>query len=164
MGFHSMLVQVTWVGVMLTTIMAAAAIAYPLALPDCSDSCGDVEIPYPFGTIKHIFNKFLTYILCYNTFHVSFWFQQSVIAFGYCTSQLLLIDFFFNFFFTITDINECVFKDLNNCKSNQDCINEPGSYRCSCIGGYHPDGEACIADQPAPKSSLAINLTVGKYI
>ncbi|KAK7819978.1 wall-associated receptor kinase 1 [Quercus suber] len=60
------------------------------------------------------------------------------------------------------DINECVFKDLNNCKSNQDCINEPGSYRCSCIGGYHPDGEACVADQPAPKSSLAINLTVGK--
>nr|POE59622.1 wall-associated receptor kinase 5 [Quercus suber] len=62
------------------------------------------------------------------------------------------------------DINECVFKDLNNCKSNQDCINEPGSYRCSCIGGYHPDGEACVADQPAPKSSLAINLTVGAGI
>ena len=76
--------------------------------------------------------------------------------------QLLIIDFFF--FLTITDINECVLKDLNNCKSNQDCINEPGSYRCSCIGGYHPDGEACVADQPAPKSSLAINLTVGKYI
>ena len=28
MGFHSMLVLVTWVGVMLITIMAAAAIAY----------------------------------------------------------------------------------------------------------------------------------------
>ena len=52
MGFHSMLVLVTWVGVMLTPIMAAAAIAYPLALPNCSDSCGDVKIPYPFGTTE----------------------------------------------------------------------------------------------------------------
>ena len=32
--------------------MAAAAIAYPLALPNCSDSCGDVKIPYPFGTTE----------------------------------------------------------------------------------------------------------------
>ena len=52
MGFHSMLVLVTWVGVMLTAIMAAAAIAYPLALPNCTDSCGDVKIPYPFGTTE----------------------------------------------------------------------------------------------------------------
>ena len=37
----------------------------------------------------HIFNKFLTYILCYNTFHVSFWFQQFVIAFGYCIFSYL---------------------------------------------------------------------------
>ena len=52
MGFHSMLVLVTWVGVVLTAIMAAAAIAYPLALPNCPDSCGDVKIPYPFGTAE----------------------------------------------------------------------------------------------------------------
>uniref|UniRef100_A0A7N2LFS4 EGF-like domain-containing protein n=1 Tax=Quercus lobata TaxID=97700 RepID=A0A7N2LFS4_QUELO len=25
---------------------------------------------------------------------------------------------------------------------------------------YHADGEACVADQPAPKSSLAINLSI----
>ena len=57
MGFHSMLVLVTWVGVMLTAIMAAAAIAYPLALPNCSDSCGNVEIPYPFGTTEGCYRK-----------------------------------------------------------------------------------------------------------
>ena len=57
MGFHSMLVLVTWVGVMLTAIMAAAAIAYPLALPSCSDSCGDVKIPYPFGTTEGCYWK-----------------------------------------------------------------------------------------------------------
>ena len=57
MGFHSMLVLVTWVGVMLTAIMAAAAIAYPLALPNCSDSCGDLKIPYPFGTTEGCYWK-----------------------------------------------------------------------------------------------------------
>ena len=57
MGFHLMLVLVTWVGVMLTAIMAAAAIAYPLALPNCSDSCGDVKIPYPFGTTEGCYWK-----------------------------------------------------------------------------------------------------------
>ena len=57
MGFHSMLVLVTCVGVMLTPIMAAAAIAYPLALPNCSDSCGDVKIPYPFGTTEGCYRK-----------------------------------------------------------------------------------------------------------
>ena len=57
MGFYSMLVLVTWVGVMLAAIMAAAAIAYPLALPNCSDSCGDVKIPYPFGTTEGCYWK-----------------------------------------------------------------------------------------------------------
>uniref|UniRef100_A0A7N2MI59 Wall-associated receptor kinase galacturonan-binding domain-containing protein n=1 Tax=Quercus lobata TaxID=97700 RepID=A0A7N2MI59_QUELO len=57
MGFHSMLVLVTCVGVMLRAIMAAAAIAYPLALPNCSDSCGDVKIPYPFGTTEGCYRK-----------------------------------------------------------------------------------------------------------
>ncbi|XP_075647667.1 wall-associated receptor kinase 2-like [Castanea sativa] len=57
MGFHSMLVLVTWVGVMLTAIMAAAAIAYPLALPNCPDRCGDVKIPYPFGTREGCYRK-----------------------------------------------------------------------------------------------------------
>ena len=57
MGFYSMLVLVTWVGVVLTAIMAAAAIAHPLALHNCSDRCGDVEIPYPFGTTEGCYWK-----------------------------------------------------------------------------------------------------------
>ncbi|XP_065618013.1 wall-associated receptor kinase 2 [Quercus suber] len=37
--------------------MAAAAIAYPFALPNCPDSCGDVKIPYPFGTSEGCYRE-----------------------------------------------------------------------------------------------------------
>ena len=34
----------------LLAIVATAIIAFPIALPNCPDSCGNVKIPYPFGT------------------------------------------------------------------------------------------------------------------
>ena len=52
MGFHSKHVQVIRVGVILSAIMAAAITAFPIALPNCPDSCGNVKIPYPFGTTE----------------------------------------------------------------------------------------------------------------
>ena len=52
MGFLGMLMQVIWVGVILSATMAAAAIAFPIARPNCSDRCGNVEIPYPYGTTE----------------------------------------------------------------------------------------------------------------
>ena len=54
-------------------------------------------------------------------------------------------------------------KNDTSCKSNQKCVNLPGSFNCVCLEGYHPDTDACVADQPARKSSLAINLAVGEY-
>jgi hypothetical protein len=48
MGFHRMLMKLIWVGVLLSG-MAAAGVAAQLAHPNCSDRCGDVEIPFPFG-------------------------------------------------------------------------------------------------------------------
>ena len=44
--------QVIWVGVILSAIMAATATVFPIALPNCPDSCGNVTIPYPFGTTE----------------------------------------------------------------------------------------------------------------
>ena len=52
MGFLGMLMQVIWVGVILSATMAAAAIAFPIALPKCPEICGNVKIPYPFGTTE----------------------------------------------------------------------------------------------------------------
>ncbi|KAM3683915.1 hypothetical protein ACJW31_11G001100 [Castanea mollissima] len=59
------------------------------------------------------------------------------------------------------DINECEDEKKNTCKSNQKCVNVASSFNCVCKEGYHPYTEACVADQPARKSSIAINLAVG---
>ena len=49
MGFHRILVQLTWVGVISSVMVAATDTQFPSALPDCPDRCGDLQIPYPFG-------------------------------------------------------------------------------------------------------------------
>ena len=50
--------QVTWVvGVILSEMAAAAIAAFPLALPNCTDRCGDIRIPYPFGLTEGCYLK-----------------------------------------------------------------------------------------------------------
>ena len=68
-----------------------------------------------------------------------------------------------------TDIDECK-EQKNNCTSKQICVNNPGSFECSCKNGYHMDESegVCVPVQPASpptgQSSLAIYLAVGEYI
>nr|POE62642.1 wall-associated receptor kinase 1 [Quercus suber] len=65
-----------------------------------------------------------------------------------------------NPYLSCQDIDECDAKEhphLNNCTSYQYCVNELGSFHCSCMEGYHSDGETCVPD----KSSLTNKLTVG---
>uniref|UniRef100_A0A2N9FHY9 EGF-like domain-containing protein n=1 Tax=Fagus sylvatica TaxID=28930 RepID=A0A2N9FHY9_FAGSY len=63
------------------------------------------------------------------------------------------------------DIDEC--NGRNNCTNKEVCVNDPGSYHCRCITGYHRDGDggACVPDQPSGQRtgqlSLAMNLAVG---
>ncbi|XP_030959257.1 putative wall-associated receptor kinase-like 16 [Quercus lobata] len=293
MGFYRMLVQVTWVGVILSVVMAAAATEYQVALPDCPKKCGNVTIPYPFGMTEdcHLNDTARNFLVKCNLSdptaqpkigvlkvtnisiegeinilkprnldssqnvtdgncfgigccqmkipeglkHVSFKaysFNQykNVFDFSPCSYAFIIQEDKFKFSkgkltslrktkrlpmvldwavgderceaaqkkenylcganskcvdlnFTsgpgyrcdcedgyegnpylkdgCQDINECEVEKNNTCKSKEKCVNVPGSYHCECIEGYHLDMEACVADQPARKSSLAINLSVG---
>jgi len=50
-----------------------------------------------------------------------------------CHDMLCIIDFHF-----CTDINECDSAAENNCTELQSCMNNPGSFSCSCLTGYRP--------------------------
>ncbi|XP_025084650.1 fibrillin-1-like isoform X2 [Pomacea canaliculata] len=43
-----------------------------------------------------------------------------------------------------TDINECLYVDLNTCnRTSEDCNNYPGGFNCSCKAGYSMIGQTC---------------------
>jgi len=65
MGFIGILIQFTWVAVVLFEL-TAAAVAFPTALPNCPDRCGDVEIPYPFGLREGCYIDHYFYVNCKN--------------------------------------------------------------------------------------------------
>ena len=43
----------------------------------------------------------------------------------------------------LVDVNECSTSAANNCSSNADCENKPGSFECNCRAGYTEDGVNC---------------------
>ncbi|KAG2708903.1 hypothetical protein I3760_05G214400 [Carya illinoinensis] len=63
MAFLRMLFQVACVVVMLSKMAAAAS----LAKPSCQHRCGDVEIPYPFGTTENCYLNHNYFINCSNS-------------------------------------------------------------------------------------------------
>ncbi|OMO83359.1 hypothetical protein COLO4_22575 [Corchorus olitorius] len=62
------------------------------------------------------------------------------------------------------DINECKNSTLNDCEKPEYCINQLGSYNCSCPKGYYgdgtKDGKGCIRNQPNQIPMLHIALGV----
>ena len=56
--------------------------------------------------------------------------------------------------FAISDIDECA-SDVDNCDTNANCINIPGSFTCACNLGYSGDGLNCVGKSrycPSPFS------------
>ena len=49
--------QLTWVGVISSVMVAATDTQFPSALPNCPDRCGDLQIPYPFGLTEGCYLK-----------------------------------------------------------------------------------------------------------
>ena len=47
--------------------------------------------------------------------------------------------------FFAVDIDECD-EGIDNCGENEECVDEPGSYICQCISGYHQSNgsESCV--------------------
>ncbi|KAG7980686.1 hypothetical protein I3843_05G195100 [Carya illinoinensis] len=63
--FQRMFFQITCV-VLILSEMAAAAVAAPIAKLNCPDRCGDVKIPYPFGTTADCYLNEEFFINCTN--------------------------------------------------------------------------------------------------
>ena len=47
--------------------------------------------------------------------------------------------------FAISDIDECA-SDVDNCDTNANCSNTPGSFTCACNLGYSGDGLTCVGE------------------
>ena len=43
-------------------------------------------------------------------------------------------------------MDECV-NDVDNCDTNANCTNTPGSFTCACNLGYSGDGTSCTGSQ-----------------
>ncbi|KAJ0093289.1 hypothetical protein Patl1_25765 [Pistacia atlantica] len=71
MGIRRMLLQLTIIGCRI--ILAAAAeqpsLPFPIAKPGCQDKCGNVSIPYPFGTTENCFHSQHFRITCNDTYY-----------------------------------------------------------------------------------------------
>ena len=43
----------------------------------------------------------------------------------------------------LADVDECIPSGANNCSSNAECVNKPGSFDCNCRPGYTGNGVNC---------------------
>lgn len=62
----------------------------------------------------------------------------------FCLSSAIKFSFFEHVFLLPlpVDQDECSAED-HNCNPNADCVNTPGSYRCTCKEGFNGDGFSC---------------------
>ena len=61
----------------------------------------------------------------------------------HCMHVLLKNEYSYNVII-LSDIDECANATTNNCDSNANCANTPGSFTCICNQGYIGDGTVCF--------------------
>ncbi|XP_050279217.1 putative wall-associated receptor kinase-like 16 isoform X3 [Quercus robur] len=68
MGFLETLIRITCVSVILSEFaVAVVGFTYPIARPNCSDRCGDMKIPYPFGLREGCYLDHNFFVNCTNS-------------------------------------------------------------------------------------------------
>ncbi|XP_075645068.1 wall-associated receptor kinase 2-like [Castanea sativa] len=68
MGFLETLIRITCVGMILSEFaVAVVGFTYPIARPNCSDRCGDMKIPYPFGLREGCYLDHNFFVNCTNS-------------------------------------------------------------------------------------------------
>ena len=48
--------------------------------------------------------------------------------------------------FLLSDVDECVTPETNECDSKALCTNTDGSYVCRCLKGFEGDGKICTGN------------------
>ncbi|GLT50224.1 hypothetical protein SLA2020_237250 [Shorea laevis] len=56
-----------WLVILIAAPLAAIAAEFPIAKHGCQDKCGDVSIPYPFGTTRECYYDYRFFIRCNDT-------------------------------------------------------------------------------------------------
>ncbi|XP_030964651.1 putative wall-associated receptor kinase-like 16 [Quercus lobata] len=68
MGFLETLIRITCLSVILSEFaVAVVGFTYPIARPNCSDRCGDMKIPYPFGLREGCYLDHNFFVNCTNS-------------------------------------------------------------------------------------------------
>ncbi|GKU98444.1 hypothetical protein SLEP1_g11452 [Rubroshorea leprosula] len=73
MGIH----QRFWLVILIAAPLAVIAAELPIAKPGCPDKCGNVSIPYPFGTREGCYYDHNFYISCNDTYGLPLAFIQN---------------------------------------------------------------------------------------
>jgi len=59
----------------------------------------------------------------------------------------------------VTDVDECAVND-GGCSPHANCTNTPGSFTCTCLGGYFGDGFTCLGKTNQVYQLLLANVDI----
>ena len=100
----------------------------------------DLQETEPFVTVIHLLKVLvILYVYSYFAFVLYFFLFLTPPLLSTCFAR----DVIFNFLFS--DIDECTTNE-NSCDENAECLNNDGSYTCSCKDGFVGNGILCLGN------------------